>query len=218
MFGLTASGVEHRSMAPDNLTPCQPGWSCTTSTNFCTAVDTDGNALTYNGVNWSAPYHFAAHATGSVSCPTTKSCMAVDNEGDALAWNGAGNSGSDWSSTSIDPGHPLDSVSCPSATFCVAVGNDGNALVDNGPNAAVSVSDVSPDTGPITGSTAVTISGSGFTAGATVDFAGVAATGIHVVNATTITATSPPESAGTVDVIVTTSSGSSTPNPADQFT
>jgi hypothetical protein len=35
---------------------------------------------------------------------------------------------------------------------------------------------------------------------------------------TSITATSPPESAGTVDVIVTTSSGSSTPNPADQFT
>jgi hypothetical protein len=100
----------------------------------------------------------------------------------------------------------------------VAVDDDGNALVYNGPNAAVTVSDVSPNTGPTTGSTAVTITGSGFTPGATVDFAGVAATGIHVVNTTTITASSPPESAGTVDVIVTTTSGSSTPNPADQFT
>jgi hypothetical protein len=38
------------------------------------------------------------------------------------------------------------------------------------------------------------------------------------VNTTTITASSPPESAGAVDVIVTTTSGSSTANPADQFT
>jgi hypothetical protein len=82
----------------------------------------------------------------------------------------------------------------------------------------VTVSAVSPDTGPTTGSTGVTITGSGFSAGATVDFAGVAASGVHFVNSTTITASSPPESAGTVDVIVTTTSGSSTANPADQFT
>jgi IPT/TIG domain len=195
--------------------------SCTTTpTNFCTAVDDFGYALTYNGASWSAPYLFNSGGNGgdSVSCATDSFCMDVNNDGYALAWDGAGNSGTDWSSTSIDPGNSLDSDSCPSADFCMAVDDNGNALVYNGPNAAVTVSDVSPNTGPTTGSTPVTISGSGFTPGAIVDFSGVAATDIHVVNTTTITASSPAESAGTVDVIVTTTSGSSTPNPADQFT
>jgi hypothetical protein len=192
--------------------------SCTTTpTPFCTAVDNSGHALTYNGVSWSAPYDFDTNAGLSVSCVTTTSCMAVDDGGDALAWDGAGNSGADWSSTGIDT-ESLDSVSCPSAGFCVVVDQDGNALVYNGPAPAVTVSAVSPNTGPTTGSTGVTITGSGFTAGSTVDFAGVAASGVHFVNSSTLTASSPPESAGTVDVIVTTAAGSSTANPADQFT
>ncbi len=194
--------------------------SCTTApTTFCTAVGNVGSAVAYHGISWSAAYHFDTNAPTAVSCPTATSCIAVDNGGDALTWNGAGNTGSDWSPTSVDPGgNDLESISCPSASFCVAVDDDGNALVDNGPGPAVTVSEVSPDTGPTTGSTPITISGSGFALGATVHFAGVAATSVHVVNTTTITASSPPGSAGTVDVIVTTSSGSSTPNPADQFT
>jgi hypothetical protein len=197
--------------------------SCTTTpTNFCTAVDDFGYALTYNGASWSAPYLFDSSGNGgeSVSCATASSCMDVDNDGNAVAWDGAGNSGSDWSSTSIDPGNTLDSDSCPSASFCVAVDDDGNALVYNGPAPAVVVSDVSPDTGPTSGATAVTITGSGFAPGNTVDFGGVPATGVSVNGpGTSITASSPASgTAGTVDVIVTTSSGSSTANPADEFT
>ncbi len=193
--------------------------SCTTTpTPFCTAVGNVGAAVADSGGSWSAAYHFDGNAPQSVSCPTATSCIAVDNGGDALVWNGAGNSGTDWSSTSIDPGNDISSVSCPSTSFCGAVDDDGNALIYTGAAPAVAVSEVSPNTGPTTGSTSVTITGSGFTPGATVDFSGVAASMIHVVGTNTITASSPPGSAGTVDVIVTTSSGSSTPNPADQFT
>ena len=84
---------------------------------------------------------------------------------------------------------------------------------------APTVTGVSPNTGPTTGGTSVTITGTNFSAGSTVKFGTVAATGVTVVSATSITATSPAESAGTVDVIVTAAGGPSAVNqPADQFT
>ncbi len=195
--------------------------SCTTTPeSFCTAVGNVGAALAYNGGSWSAPYTFDSNAPQAVSCPTETSCTAVDNGGDALTWDGDGNTGADWSSTSVDSGNDISSVSCPSASFCVAVDDDGNAIVDDGAAPAVVVSAVSPNTGPTSGATTVTITGSGFTPGNTVDFGGVEASGVSVNGpGTSITADSPAAStAGTVDVIVTTSSGSSTPNPADEFT
>ncbi|HXQ61388.1 MAG TPA: IPT/TIG domain-containing protein [Acidimicrobiales bacterium] len=202
-----------------NATNALTSVSCTTApTTFCTAVGNVGQAVAYNGTSWSSSYHFDADAPTSVACATASSCMAVDNGGNALVWDGAGNTGSDWSSTSIDAGNALNAVSCPTATFCVAVDDAGNAVVYAATVTGVAVSEVTPNTGPTTGGTSVTITGSGFTPGSEVDFAGVSATGITYMSANTLTATSPPGTAGTVDVIVTTTSGSSTPNPADQFT
>jgi hypothetical protein len=54
-----------------------------------------------------------------------------------------------------------------------------------------SVTTISPSSGPPEGGTAVTITGTGFAAGDTVAFGGVAATNVTVVSATTITATTP---------------------------
>ena len=65
------------------------------------------------------------------------------------------------------------------------------------------VSSVSPNTGPIAGGTAVTITGTNFAAGATVTFGGTAATNVVVVSGTQITATTPAGSAGAVTVTVT---------------
>src|SRR5581483_10895173 len=60
--------------------------------------------------------------------------------------------------------------------------------------------------------------GSGFLVGASVSFGSAAATGVSVVNATTITATSPAGAAGSVaDVLVTTPGGTSAMSPADSF-
>jgi hypothetical protein len=78
------------------------------------------------------------------------------------------------------------------------------------------VSRVSPASGPSSGGTTVTISGSGFLGASGVTFGGVSATGITVVNDNTIIATSPPGT-GVVDVIVDSPTGNSAPSSADQF-
>ncbi len=66
---------------------------------------------------------------------------------------------------------------------------------------------VSPNTGLITGGTSVTLTGSNFQTGATVKFGSNAATGVTVVNSTTITAVTPAGSAGAVNVTVTNPGG-----------
>jgi Metallo-peptidase family M12/IPT/TIG domain/S-layer homology domain len=69
--------------------------------------------------------------------------------------------------------------------------------------AGPTVSGISPPTGPPTGGTSVTISGSGFAGGATVKIGGSSATSVVVVNATTITAGTPAHAIGAADVTVT---------------
>lgn len=69
--------------------------------------------------------------------------------------------------------------------------------------AAPTVTSVTPAMGPTTGGTAVTISGADFQNGASVAFGGTAATGVAFVNSGTLTAVTPLQAAGTVDVVVT---------------
>jgi hypothetical protein len=76
----------------------------------------------------------------------------------------------------------------------------------------LSVSSVSPNTGTTAGGTAVTISGANFQSGATVTFGALNATNVNVVNATTITATTPLGPANqqlAVDVVVKNPDGKS---------
>ena len=79
------------------------------------------------------------------------------------------------------------------------------------------VTGVSPTSGPAAGGTFVTITGTGFSGAAVVDFGTAAAANVTVVNSTTITADSPAGS-GVVDVTVTTPGGQSATSSADQFT
>jgi hypothetical protein len=64
------------------------------------------------------------------------------------------------------------------------------------------VSRVSPTSGTTAGGTPVTITGTGFLAGATVAFGTTAATSVTVASSTTITATAPAHAAGAVSVAV----------------
>jgi IPT/TIG domain/Phosphate-induced protein 1 conserved region len=83
---------------------------------------------------------------------------------------------------------------------------------------APTVSAVTPTTGPTAGGQSVTITGTGFANGATVSIGGQAATGVSVDSATQITATTPAHAAGTVDVVVTTTGGTSTTSASDHYT
>lgn len=79
------------------------------------------------------------------------------------------------------------------------------------------VTGVTPKLGSVAGGTSVEISGAGFTGATTVRFGAVEATGFAINAANSITATAPPGSAGTVDVTVTTPSGTSAPRAADRY-
>ncbi|TMG40064.1 MAG: hypothetical protein E6H88_00515, partial [Chloroflexi bacterium] len=79
------------------------------------------------------------------------------------------------------------------------------------------VTAVNPASGTTAGGTPITITGTGFAAGATATVGGSAATGVSVVSATQINATTPAHPAGVADVIVTVSGQSSAPNPGDEF-
>ena len=61
--------------------------SCT-STTFCMAVDSGGDALRYNGSTWSSPSAIVSgEGLTSVSCTSTSSafCIAVDYHGNVLS-------------------------------------------------------------------------------------------------------------------------------------
>ena len=70
---------------------------------------------------------------------------------------------------------------------------------------APAVTSVSPTSGTTHGGTVVTITGTDFTGATAVDFGSDAASAYTVNSSTSITATTPAESAGTVDTTVTTS-------------
>src|SRR4029079_15090106 len=69
--------------------------------------------------------------------------------------------------------------------------------------AALQVTSVSPATGATSGGNIVTITGTGFAAGATVLFGTQAANSVSVVSSTQITAITPPGAAGAVSGTVT---------------
>ncbi|MBE0611948.1 MAG: IPT/TIG domain-containing protein [Dehalococcoidia bacterium] len=94
------------------------------------------------------------------------------------------------------------------------VGTQNDYFYTGGPT----VTFVSPNTGPATGNTIVTITGTGFTSsGMTVKFGAVTAVFTYI-DTTTIVAVAPAQSAGTVNVVVTTPGGTSPNTSADDYT
>ncbi|MHC5018874.1 MAG: IPT/TIG domain-containing protein, partial [Planctomycetota bacterium] len=97
--------------------------------------------------------------------------------------------------------------------ICYAPAGSGNVTItvtNVDGNSGNSASQFGYAAGPVvTGGTAVTITGTGFAAGDTVAFGAGAATAVNVVNATTITCTTPAGPLQRVDVTVTPSTGPS---------
>ena len=103
--------------------------------------------------------------------------------------------------------------------YSVNYANAGQVTVSvvNAPAALPVVTGLSTQTGPGTGNTTVTVTGSHFTGATAVDFGGVPATGVDVAgNGNSLTAVSP-AGVGIVDVQVVTSAGNSQPVSADKF-
>jgi len=91
-------------------------------------------------------------------------------------------------------------------------GDGGSGIVVISYAASPTVLSISPSTGAINSNTSVTITGTNFISGATVTIGGVSLSNVSVVSGTSITGTIDANSlsTGTKDVVVTTSSGTST--------
>ena len=86
----------------------------------------------------------------------------------------------------------------------VAVGQtSGQPIMSSFINPAPTVSSVSPGTSPTTGGGSITVTGSGFLAGASVSIGGAPCTSPAVVNSTTMTCVVPPGTVGSQSVSVT---------------
>ncbi len=75
------------------------------------------------------------------------------------------------------------------------------------------VASVDPESGSSAGGTPVTIRGAGFTAGASVEIGGVAASSVEVLSETELTAVTPPHALGAAAVVVADANRSSTGGP-----
>ena len=109
-------------------------------------------------------------------------------------------------STTISATSPAGAVGTATVTVTNSTGRSGslsNAFTYTGSNPAPTVTSITPNTGTANGGTALTITGTGFLAGATVSLGGTAATNVNVVGSTSITAITPAHAAGAVTITVT---------------
>jgi hypothetical protein len=130
-MALASTHIGARSFQPLSTEGAPPSLVAVTcpESNFCAAVDNEGNALTWDGTQWSDPLaiEFNAVALTGISCPFNQSCYAIDGQGQVVVWDGF-----TWKvPTRIDGNHVLTAISCPSPYFCAAVDGSGDAVTWN---------------------------------------------------------------------------------------
>ena len=149
--------------------------------------------------------------------------LALLSNGTVLAW-GTNNSGQlgDGTSTGPEPCGPFAQPCSPiavevdKASGAKGIAGGGNFSVAFGPPPTVTA--LNPTKGSTFGGTKVGISGEDFTGATKVKFGSAPAVSFTVLSPTSISATAPAGSAGTVDVTVTNAWGTSATGSADQYT
>jgi hypothetical protein len=114
--------------------------ACPSATQ-CTAVDANGQQVTFNPTDGSTKDSSAVDVLGRVSrvsCPSASQCTAVDNLGNEVTFDPASGATLGGGLQSVEtklaptvPSAPLSAVSCATTSFCVAVDNAGNAYSFN---------------------------------------------------------------------------------------
>jgi hypothetical protein len=204
--GATCTGVTRLSST--QLTCTTPahatGLVAVAVTNPFSSATTLANAFTY--VNPAPTVSAVSPATGATAGGTTITVTGTGFlAGAAVSLGGSAcasvNASSATSLSCATPAHAAGAVSV------VVTNSDGRAgTLPNGftyANPAPTLSSVSPNSGPGTGGTALTVNGTGFLAGATVSLGGAACTGVTLVSSAQLRCTTGAHAAGTVSVVVT---------------
>jgi hypothetical protein len=121
-------------------------------------------------------------------------------------------------STEIKAVVPAETAGTVNVRVTTGAGTSPIALADAYAFGAPTITKVSPDTGSTAGGNTVTITGTGMVGGATVKFGGTASSSVTFVGSTEIKAVAPAETAGAVNVRVTTGAGTSPIVSADAYT
>jgi eukaryotic-like serine/threonine-protein kinase len=141
----------------------------------------------------------ASHPASGSSSPSVAAGIHSSSSGSSSSGSSSGPS-----SSSSSPSAKASSSAKASASSSPKASPSASASSSSPP--APALTGVSPASGPTGGGTSVTITGAGLAGAKGVTFGGAAAA-ITADSATQITVTSPPGSAGTVDVIVVTPGG-----------
>ena len=188
--------------------------STTADWTFMPAIAINGSGQTVIGysesnsakaVDQRVVARFATDAAGTFQAPVVIATGAGEYDDFLFTGTGAERWG-DYSGAVVDPDDDVTFWVSNEVTETAATGagNDadwGTRIARLG--AVPTVTSIAPTSGPDTGGTAVTLTGTNFGSGATVALGGVAATSVVVVSPSTITATTGAHAAGTVDVVVT---------------
>ncbi len=184
------------------------GTATVTVTNSPGRSGSLSNAFTYTGSNPAPAVTSITPNTGTANGGTAVTITgtgflpgATVSLGGTAATNV--NVVSSTSITATTPAHAAGAVAVTMTNTDAQAGTLNNGYIYTASNPAPTVGSITPNAGPVAGGTSVTITGTGFLAGATVSLGGTAATNVNVVSSTSITATTPAHVAGVVSVVVT---------------
>jgi hypothetical protein len=175
-----------------------------------TAVSWAGNSS--QTVTWNV----AGTTAAPVSCANVAIDLSTDG-GNTFTASLAASTPNDGTEAVTIPNTPTSQarvrVSCVGNIF-FDISNADFTITPGGGLPAPTLTSINPTSGPTAGGNAVTLTGTGFVNGATVLFGAVSATSATVDSATSITAVTPAQSAGTVSVTVTNPDTQSATLPA----
>jgi len=191
-FRIVATNAGGTSSGTDTTFTTLPNPPTVTSISPNIGPEAGGTSVTIAGTNLSGA-SAVKFGTASATSVTVNSSMSVT----AVAPAGAGTV----DVTVTTAGGTSEAVTADRFTYIVRP----------------TVTKVLPASGVAEGGTKVKITGTGFTSASTVTFGSLAATSVTFVSSTSLTATSPAQAPGTVDITVTTAGGTSAPGSADQF-
>ena len=216
----------------------KPSWQTDTGCSKRAVADVSADANPNTGVAVYDNYSYAKGATTgwlvfggtSLSNIIVASIYALGGDTANLDYGSYPYSHTSWLNNVTSGGSNVESGegSCSPSYLCTAgPGYNGPTgwgtpigdVAFGGASASPTVTGVNPSSGPATGGTVVTVTGTNFYVGGSfaVDFGGSAATNVSVSSPTQLTATAPAGS-GTVNVTVSTPGGTSAAGAADDFT